>query len=142
MALETLKDIDEIGGFKVAHMEEIGKTHPEMVEESGQLNWEYFEEHIRPNYPITIRHGKNSITFNIQNGPIKEFGENGCQVDTMITAARLMVYKLNKNFPCKENEDCLGYLDAALESLMHRRERREREGNEGYNRESTDAISR
>ena len=46
---------------------------------------------------------ENCIQFTIQNGPIKEVGVNGCQVDDMIIIATSIIRKLHAEFPCREN---------------------------------------
>ena len=134
MALETLKGIDEIDGFKVAVMDELKEKHPEMFSESGQMDYKRFEKEIRPTHPIQIRHDKNSISFTIQNGPIKEVGVNGCQVDTLVSAAIGIISGLNWKFPCKENEDALTHLRGAYAALKVRKENREARGVEGENK--------
>jgi hypothetical protein len=105
MALETLKGIEQIGGFEVM------QKRPE--NEDGQVNWKLFDE-MRKTKPIYVDHDVNMISFRIQNGPIKEVGVNGCQVDTLIEASKLIIEGLNKNFPCIENEMIIEYLGRAL----------------------------
>lgn len=125
MALETLKNVGEINGERIVDMNGLAKQYPEHFNsESGQMNWEWFEKEIRPNHFIYVRHDKNSLTFNIQNGPIKENGKNGCQVTDMIAVARHMISELNILYPCAENDHTLGYLDAALASQVARTVRR------------------
>jgi len=82
---------------------------------------------------IHVNHKTNSITFTLQNGPIREYGENGCQVDALIDAARIIIDKLNQKFPCKENDAVLFNLTAALQLLAQRRLDRENRGVEGLN---------
>src|SRR5216683_1215381 len=103
MALETLKDIEEINGFKVIVMDELREKHPEKFNESGAMDWQWFEKDVRPHSFIYVRHDKNSISFTLQNQPIKECGVNGCQVDEMIGAAKVILEGLNKKFPCRQN---------------------------------------
>ena len=74
----------------------------------------WFEETIRPHNFVYVRHDKNSIAFTIQNGPVKEVGVNGCQVTTLIAAAKHMIEELNKKFPCRENAMTITKLDEAL----------------------------
>lgn len=109
MALETLKDVKEIGGFDVK-----------------RVIW----EHPNNNY-IEINDFHNAITFKIQNGPIRENGINGCQVDTLIEAAKLIIEGLNKQYPCRENSLVITKLDEALLWLMKRKLDREKRGVEG-----------
>ena len=79
MALETLAGIEEIGGVKI-----------------HRINWA-----VTPGSYIEICDDNNAITFNIQNGPIKEVGVNGCQVDHMVMVARHIISELNRKFPCR-----------------------------------------
>lgn len=118
MALETLNGITEIGGFKVV------RDKPE------GMSWDDFDK-MRLEYPINITDRVNCISFRIQNGPIKEVGVNGCQVDTIIEAAKLMIEKLNEKYPCSQNDDCIASLDQALEFLAARKANRIVRGVEG-----------
>ena len=83
MALKTLKGVKKIDGFKLNHINDHDFMEP---------------TERRKNY-IEIDHCFNEISFTIQNGPIKEVGVNGCQVDTLIETAKLMIEGLNKNYP-------------------------------------------
>jgi hypothetical protein len=114
MALETLKDIAEINGEKVVHMDELRKLYPEKFNESGAMDYKWFESEIRPHNFIYVRHDVNSVSFTIQNGPIKEVGKNGCQVTELIAVAAAMIAGLNAKFPCRENSITLTKLEEAL----------------------------
>ena len=114
MALETLKDVKEIGGFSVG-----GTVGAELREGFD---------------PVLIDHEKNQITFQIQKGPIKENGVNGCQVDTLIKAAWLIIRGLHKQYPCDENVVAMDYLYIAELALKARKGERESRGVEGENR--------
>ncbi len=111
MALETLKGVSEIGGFAVK-----------------RTCWNQPAENF-----IEINDDGNAITFKLQQGPIKENGINGCQVDTLIEAAKMMIERLNEKFPCGENETAIENLKYALQDLKNRRADRERRGVEGLN---------
>lgn len=112
MALETLKGVTEIGGFPVKRIE-----------------W----NQPKDNY-IEINDPSNAITFKIQDGPIKEMGLNGCQVDTMIEVAKKIVEGLNARFPCRENAMILTKLDEALMWSAKRKDDREKRGVEGMSK--------
>ncbi|MCE5317857.1 MAG: hypothetical protein LLG04_10955 [Parachlamydia sp.] len=114
MALETLAGLTEIGGFGIAR-------------------WPEERDAYNPYHGVSIiiDDENNSIQFKIQNGPIKEVGVNGCQVDTLIETAFIMIEKLNEKFPCEENKQALNYLSDALNALAERRTNRERRGVEG-----------
>lgn len=135
MALETLKGIEEIDGFKLVVMDKLREQYPEKFNESGSMDYKWFEEHIRPNNFIYVRHDVNSLSFTIQNGPIKENGVNGCQIDTIIEAAKIMIEGLNAKFPCRENALVVTKLDEALLWLQKRKNDRQKRGVEGYNKQ-------
>lgn len=109
MALETLREVKSIDGFGIMRVE-----------------WNQ-----PPDNFIEINDKDNAITFKIQNGPIKENGINGCQVNTLIHTALMIVEGLNAKFPCEENEKVITSLKQALLFLDQRtadREKREVEG--------------
>ena len=136
MALKTLEGVERLGKFNVVVMDDLKEKYPEKfpAEKQGQMDWEWFEKEIRPSNFIYIRNDKNSISFTLQDGPVKENGVNGCQVDTMILAAKKIIEGLNKNFPCRENSLVITKLDEALHWLDHRTKDREDRGVEGTNR--------
>lgn len=114
MALETLKGVTAINGEKVVVMDELREKHPEKFNESGSMDYNWFESEIRPHNFIYVRHDKNSLAFTIQNGPIKEVGKNGCQVEDVIAVAKHIIEELNKKFPCRENSMVITKLDEAI----------------------------
>ena len=120
MALETLKGVEEIGGFKIVRVKP-----PEM-------SWDDFDK-TRDKFPINITERMNTISFKIQNGPIKENGVNGCQVDTLVETAKLIVEGLNKNFPSEFNERAIKGLDDCLQAFANRKADREKRNVEGMN---------
>ena len=134
MALETLKDVKKFGEFGVVVMDELRELYPEKFNESGAMDYKWFEETIRPYNFVYVRNDVNSISFTIQNGPIKENGVNGCQVDTMILAAKTIIEGLNKNFPCRENALAITKLDESLMWLEARKKDRIDRGVEGENK--------
>lgn len=131
MALETLKGVKQIGGFRLIVMDELRQLYPEKFNESGAMDYTWFEKDIRPNNFIYVRNDVNSISFTLQNGPVKERGVNGCQVDHMILAARIILDGLNKNLPSRETALAITKLDEAFHWLRARREDREQRGVEG-----------
>lgn len=134
MALETLKEVNEIGGFNVIVMDKLREQYPDKFNESGAMDYKWFEKDIRPNHYVYVRHDVNSLSFTLQNGPIKEVGVNGCQVDTIIEAAKVMLEGLNKQFPCRENACAITKLDEALHWLEARKKNREKRGVEGFSK--------
>jgi len=107
MALETLRDGEVILGEKLSS--------------GGDTRTNIYIDRVL-----------NEVTFRIQNGPIKEIGVNGCQVDAMIETARKVIFKLNEQFPCRENACALTKLDEALMWLEKRTKDREQRGVEGH----------
>jgi hypothetical protein len=134
MALETLKGVSKIDGFAVVIMDELREKFPEKFNESGAMDYKWFESDVRPHNFVYVRNDVNSIAFTLQNGPIKEKGVNGCQINTIIEAAKLILEGLNKNFPCRENACAITKLDEALHWLDHRTKNRESRGVEGTNK--------
>lgn len=118
MALETLKGVTEIDGFSVEH-----------GPDEDLSNWP------TETCPIIIDHDQNIIMFKIQNGPIKEVGVNGCQVDTMAETLRLMVDKLNTKYPCPENTLALNGLGTTMKAFKSRKTDRTARGVEGFNKQ-------
>ena len=125
MALETLKDVKEIGGFEVGFP--VGPKNEDDFE--GYENWKDALKKF-----VIINHCSNTIAFKIQKGPIKEVGVNGCQVDTLIEAAKMIIEGLNKNFPCIENGRAIRRLEWVLRCLKDRKTDREARGVEGLNK--------
>ena len=109
MALETLKDVTQVNGHEVHRVE-----------------WNQPSDHH-----IEINDKHNSITFKIQDGPIKENGHNGCQVDEIISTALLIIKGLNKKFPSDYNASAITHLYGAYTALQQRKLDREIRGVEG-----------
>lgn len=91
MALETMKDVKSINGV------EITRTYANI---EGR--------------PIFVDDDQNLIAFKIQNGPVKEVGVNGCQVEDVVAVAKHIVEQLNTKFPCRENAMMITKLDEAI----------------------------
>ena len=122
MALETLADIKEIGGYRIVRRK------------PAEMSWDEFDK-LRERYPIHITDKNNMISFKIQDGPLREVGHNGCQVTTIIEAARIIIEGLNEKFPCDENKLTLQSLGAALHWQAERTKDRLRRGVEGLSEE-------
>jgi hypothetical protein len=73
----------------------------------------------------------STVSFTIQNGPIKEVGVNGCQIDDVIDWAKRKIEEFNGRFPCPENHAAMVNLQAALDNLEFRRKNREARKVEG-----------
>jgi hypothetical protein len=114
MALETLKDVKEIGGYNVLHLDQT-------------VSIEMYQQILKEKEltPIQVHHVFNTILFKIQDVPVKENGLNGCQVDTLIETAKIMIESFDEKFPCEENKACLKHLNLAIGWLDARRIDRE-----------------
>lgn len=77
--------------------------------------------------------GPKRVLFTLQDGPIKEFGINGVQIDAVIEFARNTIEVFSKAFPCRENSVVLTKLDEALLWLQKRKADREKRNVEGKN---------
>ena len=133
MALETLKDVKQLGGFDVVVMDDLRILHPDKFNESGSMDYKWFEAEIRPKNFVYVRHDVNSISFTLQNGPVKKNGVNGCQVETLVYAAVRIIKGLNHLFPCAENEKAIQCFSDGLGWLTKRTEDRKRREVEGKN---------
>ena len=78
---------------------------------------------------------ENSIKFTLQQGPIKDNGVNGCQIDKMIYATAEILRFFNKRFSCRENSCAITHLDEALMWLEKRKKDRETRNVEGLDKE-------
>jgi hypothetical protein len=67
----------------------------------------------------------------IQNGPIKEVGKNGCQIDDVITFCLHFIEELHEKFPCNENRIAIDLLLNTIRVLALRKKDREKRGVEG-----------
>lgn len=135
MALETLKNLKQINGNTIIVMDELREKFPEKFNESGSMDYKWFEKDIRPHNFIYVRHDVNSLSFTLQNGPIKEFGKNGCQVVDVIAVAKHIIEQLNEKFPCRENSMTITKLDEALMWQEKRTKDREARGVEGHSKQ-------
>lgn len=132
MAIKTLKNVKEIGGFKVGNAEELIKirtSFPGTQSEREDAMDKYCIEH-----PIIIDNKFNMIAFTLQDGPIKEVGVNGCQVDTIIEAAKKILNGLDAKFPSEYNKTAINNLDLAIKELQQRTKDREKRGVEGMSK--------
>lgn len=119
MALEVFceqleKQGNKIQGFEVVVMDKLREQYPDKFNESGQMDYKWFESEIRPNKFIYVRQDVGSVSFTVQNGPIKEVGVNGCQMTAMIEAALLMIKGFSEKFPCRENAITITKIEEAL----------------------------
>jgi len=120
MALETLKNLKEIGGFELRHCYK-------------RLSPEEHKAFVDGCF-VFCRHDVNSLTLHLQNGPVKENGVNGCQVDTLLHIAHHIIAGLNKKFPHREKTSAMLHISEALAALDSRKAERTSRGVEGLNR--------
>jgi hypothetical protein len=114
MALETLKDVTHIDGLEI-------KTYNKSV------RGESIETHV------VVDTKNNRLHFQIQNGPIKENGVNGCQVTDILKVCAHIFKGLNAKFPCKENAMTITKLQEAIMWQEERTKDREARCVEGTN---------
>jgi hypothetical protein len=76
----------------------------------------------------------NTVSFVIQDGPIREVGVNGCQIDDVVRWAKNKIAGFNAAFPCRENALAITKLDEALLWLYERKRERDARGVEGLNK--------
>ena len=131
MKLKTLLGVEAIAGFPVVVMDELKSKYPEMFNPDGSMIQEIFNKEIRPKKFIYIRHDIGSISFQMQEGNIGDNGINGCQYDSLIETARIIIQNLNAYIPCRENSMAITKLDEALMWINKRKEDRVKRGVEG-----------
>lgn len=83
---------------------------------------------------VSGTHGPKKVTFTLQDGPIKEVGVNGVQIDDVIEFAKTTIEGFNSKFPCRENSLIVTKLDEALLWSMKRKLDREKRNVEGTNK--------
>ncbi len=74
------------------------------------------------------------IVIRFQLGPVKEFGENGCQMEDVLAVLveRLEGFQRGQ-FKCRENAIAITKLQEAVHWLEHRTRERQRRGVAGKN---------
>ncbi len=112
MALETLAGVRQIGSVAILDINEAEAKY-KAVAPTGQRqdgidfnkeSWDdFFNRVLKGSAPIIVDHKNNTISFKIQDGPIKENGINGCQLTDMVEVATHMVSTLNETHRCREN---------------------------------------
>ena len=104
-------------------------------DEPGQGNaCHQYQIESRPTDTNSIIHNINLTSVSFQNGPIKEYGVNGCQNEDLISIVidRLKGFQ-SGTFACEENATALSKLEEALVSLQSRTNKRKARGVEGKN---------
>lgn len=116
MALESLKNVTEINGEKISYVQNIS----EYLNTAEKING-------------IVHDDANCLFFKIQQGPIREAGKNGVQVEDVIAVALHIVTELNNNFPCEENDMMISHLGYAVMWSKNRTANREARNVEGTN---------
>ena len=80
---------------------------------------------------IKVDAKKGTVTFQIQDGPIKENEVNGCQAVDMLQYIGYLFGDLNNSFPCAENEKTLQHIKNGVDWQDIRTAKREERGVEG-----------
>ena len=111
--METLEGIKELAGYEVCEI-------------SGNDPIEFENDKF-----ITINHPCKTISFQMQTDAISLVGINGCQYPAMIEAAKIIIERFNKTFPCRENSIAITKLDEALMWINKRTEDRMKRNVEG-----------
>ena len=93
-------------------------------------------EYVVMEQPQTSDHANNPMAefakVSFQNGPIKEFGVNGCHQEDLlaIVVDRLRSFQ-EGSFACRENAIALTKIEEAMHWLNHRTRDRQAQGVEG-----------
>jgi hypothetical protein len=82
-------------------------------------------------YKPFVTVSEKGVFFQGQTGPIKEVGENGCQIDAMIEFARDVLLVFNQRVPSRETSMIITKLDEALLWSLKRKLDREARNVEG-----------
>lgn len=71
------------------------------------------------------------VTFQLQNGPVRESGVNGCQIGDVLEWCREMLVQFNTNIPCRETSIAITKVQESLLWLRERERTRTARGVEG-----------
>lgn len=91
----------------------------------------YLKKRFKMSAANFIKIEGNKVEFTLQDGPIKENGVNGCQIDDVIGFVRDRIQSFQVAIPCRENEKVLDKLDESLMWLDKRRQERTQRNVEG-----------
>lgn len=91
----------------------------------------YLKRRFRVSAQNFIKVDGPTVTFKLQDGPIKEVGVNGCQIDDVIGFARDKIAEFQAKIPCTENGHAVTKLDESLMWLEQRKKNREKRAVEG-----------
>jgi len=111
MALETLKEYKVINGQNIHDI-----TGPLRASKKDFIHVDF---------------DKNTILFKVQNGPIKENGVNGCQVEDLIAVCETIIKEFNTKYPNTFGEQIYLGLHHAMDWSKKRTADREARAVEG-----------
>ncbi len=63
---------------------------------------------------ISVNSDTHTVSFTIQDGGVKDFGLNGCQITDVLEFVKNFIEIRAKQFPCRENSMTITKLDEAL----------------------------
>ena len=101
------------------------------------MNEEIFKqvkEKYRKSDYVYLDEDESSIRIYIQNGPIKESGVNGVQIDELGKIWLEFLKYFNSKLPSRENSIAITKIEEALMWQQKRAENREKRGVEGLNK--------
>ncbi len=101
-----------------------------IVNDKGE-NVRYLKKRFQVSPLNFVKTHGSKVTFTLQDGPIKEVGVNGCQIDAVLTWVRDKVKSFQDAVPCHENEKALDHIEEALFWFEKRRRDRETRKVEG-----------
>lgn len=96
------------------------------------MDMKTFNPNLKINEFCGIKDSK--INFMLQDGPIKEVGVNGAQIDDLIELCREIIFYFGNRFPSGFNDIAIKSLDIALGALAMRKEDREKRNVEGLDK--------
>jgi len=107
-------------------------TEIQALAEPGQDNACDKYRVVRSETDTTDPEANEFCQVKFQNGPIKEYGINGCHLEDLIAIVvdRLMCFQAS-DFKCRENALAITKLEEALHWLNHRTSDRKNRGVEG-----------
>lgn len=94
--------------------------------------FDFLPEKIKNPY---IKINGSEIKIKLQNGPIKEMGENGASVDIIGELWLEILRGLNEKFKCRENSLSIQKIEEALGWQNRRLINRKKRNIEGYDKE-------
>lgn len=99
--------------------------------ETDKKDWNKFADVLQTNISEYIKVDGSTISVTIQNGPIKEVGINGTQIDQLGQIWLKILESFQARFPCRENAITITKIEEALmwqEARTKNREKRHVEG--------------